>query len=86
MGLAASLGEEARLVEAGLIEVPWPVPVADADGAGSPGLSRAVSSPVRRRAAQMALLSLNEARRLIARDGSPRRRRSLRAPLPAAAC
>ena len=74
MGLAvASLGEEARtdLVEAGLIEVPWPVPVADADEAR---FARLIADAVRlyadqaARGSKMALLSLNEvARRLIAR-------------------
>ena len=88
MGLAvASLGEEARtdLVEAGLIEVPWPVPVADADEAR---FARLIADAVRlyadqaARGSKMALLSLNEvARRLIARGRTQtRRRRSVRAP------
>jgi tetratricopeptide (TPR) repeat protein len=75
MGLGvASLGEEARLdlVEAGLIETPWPVPTGDVDDAA---FARLIANAVRlyaeqaARGSQTAVLSLGEvARRLLAMD------------------
>lgn len=71
MGLAvASLGEEARidLVEAGLIEVPWPAPPKDADDAT---VTRLIADAVRlyseqaARGSKMALLSLGEVAQLL---------------------
>ncbi|MEI9898865.1 MAG: hypothetical protein WDN31_00665 [Hyphomicrobium sp.] len=73
MGLAvASLGEEARLdlVEAGLVEVPWPVPTVAIESATK---GRLISEAVRlyaeqaARGSKMARLSLGEVVRLLVR-------------------
>jgi cellulose synthase operon protein C len=80
MGLAvASLGEQARLdlVEAGFIEVPWPVAASAVDDAA---FTRLIANAVRlysdqaARGSKMALLSLGEvARRLMAQEHDLRR-------------
>ena len=86
MGLAvASLGEEARLdlIEAGLIESPWPVPEIAVDDAAAP---RLIANAVRlyadqaNRGSKVGLLSLGEvARRLM--DPDLDRRRILAEPI-----
>ncbi|MDB5488682.1 MAG: hypothetical protein JWQ58_2397 [Reyranella sp.] len=75
MGLAvASLGEEARidLVEARLLDVPWPVPSSDLDDAKAGTLiGRAVRLYVEQavRGSKVALLSLREVAGLLTADG-----------------